>query len=253
MGRLLGPFEGVVDNLRQWIGAQMAWRRICTLVEHEAPQRDTRPTPANRGDLVVDRLVYAPPGAEIPVLKGVSFTLSPGEVLGVIGASAAGKSTLARTLVGVLKPTAGGVYLDGQGTFLWERENPSARRLATCRSPSRSSTAAFATTSRAWPSGSCRRHRSGRRAGIHDMIGRLPFGYETRIGENSPLVSGGQRQRIALARALFGNPGLLVLDEPNASLDTQGEQALLSAIAAGAGRRCDRRHRRASAVGDAGR
>ena len=170
MGRLLGPFEGVVDNLRQWIGAQMAWRRICTLVEHEAPQRDTKATPANRGDLVVDRLVYAPPGAEIPVLKGVSFRLSPGEVLGVIGASAAGKSTLARTLVGVLKPTAGGVYLDGQGTFLWEREIlrqggwlPAAVRLAPRRQRSRQHRAHGR-------DGTCGGHRGGetRRYPRHD-------------------------------------------------------------------------------------
>ncbi|MBF9233881.1 type I secretion system permease/ATPase [Microvirga alba] len=230
MGRLLLPFDSMVDGWRQWVFALAAWKRVSDLLERETPSRDTRPTPRTVGELTVDRLVYAPPGSDVPVLKGVSFSLSPGEVLGIVGPSAAGKSTLARLLVGVLKPTTGGIYLDGHNVFLWERG-------------SFGDMVGYLPQTISLLDGSIRENiarmqsadprlvlEASRLADVHNMIGRFPLGYDTRLGDGSFLLSGGQRQRIALARALYGGPRLIVLDEPNANLDTEGERALIRAI-----------------------
>ena len=137
MGRLLLPFDSVVENSRQWIMASGAWKRVRELLDGEGTERQTMPTTVAEGDLVVDRLIYAAQGQDVPIIKGISFSLSPGEVLGIIGPSAAGKSTLARLLVGIIKPTAGGVYLDGNSVYLWERTSfgqlvgyPAAIRVA---------------------------------------------------------------------------------------------------------------------------
>ncbi len=230
VGRILLPFEQLVDGWRQWVFAAAAWRRVRDLLSDDSSRRQNFVLPRPAAQLEVDRLVYVPPGADRPVIKGVSFALEPGEVLAIVGPSAAGKSTLARLLVGVLPPTAGGVYLDSHSVFTWERGSfgdavgylpqdvallDGSVRENIARMRDADATAVLA---------------AARAAQVHEMIGRLPFGYDTPIGGGSFLLSGGQRQRIGLARALFGDPVLLVLDEPNASLDFEGEQALLEAI-----------------------
>jgi ATP-binding cassette, subfamily C, bacterial len=230
MGRMLAPFEQLVDGWRQWVFALSASRRIRGLLTEAAPRRGTMPLPVSSGRLSVDRLTYLAPGTDRAILRGVSFALETGEVLGVIGPSGAGKSTLARLLVGIWEPTAGAVFLDGHTTFGWERESfgrsvgylPQAVSLleGTVRD----------NIARMQDGDPADVVRAARMAGVHEMIGRLPFGYDTPVGDGSFVLSGGQRQRIALARALYGNPRLLVLDEPNASLDHPGEQALLHAI-----------------------
>jgi ATP-binding cassette subfamily C protein len=232
MGRMLLPFDSMVDGWRQWVLAMTAWKSVQDLLENQAPKRETKATPRTQGDLTVDRLVYAPPGSDVPVLKGVSFQLSPGEVLGIVGPSAAGKSTLARALIGVTKPTTGGVYLDGNNVYLWERG-------------SFGDMVGYLPQSVSLLEGTIRdniaRMREGdprlvleaaRLADVHEMIGRLPLGYDTHLGDGGYILSGGQRQRIGLARALYGQPRLLVLDEPNANLDADGERALIRAIEA---------------------
>ncbi|SMH29424.1 type I secretion system permease/ATPase [Azospirillum agricola] len=228
--RLLQPFEQLVDGWRQWIKALEAHRRIRELLNNEASQRSTMPLPPPQGTLTVDRVTHVPAGLNRPVLRNVSFTVQAGEVVGVIGPSGAGKSTLARLLVGVWQPTAGGIYLDGTSTFLWERESfgkyvgyvPQAVALLDGTIGENIARMADADPAEIV--------RAARLAGVHEMIGRLPFGYDTAVGDNAFSLSGGQRQRIALARALFGRPRLLVLDEPNSNLDHEGEQALLHAI-----------------------
>ncbi len=231
MSRMLQPFEQLIDGWRQWVFALGAFGRVRKVLTDSASRRETIPMPRPEGRLVVDRLGYVPPGSDRPVLRNVSFELEPGEVLGIIGPSGAGKSTLARLLVGVWEPSAGGIFLDGHSTWLWERES-FGRYVG------------YVPQSVALLEGSVRENiarmqegdpaavvAAAKLAGIHEMIGRLPYGYDTQLSDSAGGLSGGQRQRVALARALYGEPRLLVLDEPNSNLDNLGEEALMQAIA----------------------
>jgi ATP-binding cassette subfamily C protein len=230
LNRLLGPFEQMTTSWRAWVSAGAAWQRLKNLLLHTKPLRGTLSLPCPEGRVEVDRLVYIAPGSDRPILRGVSFTIEPGEVLGIIGPSGAGKSTLARLVVGIEEPTAGGVWLDGNNTWLWERSDfgrhvgymPQTTALLDATVGEN-----IARLRDAHPQAII---EAAARAGIHDAIMRLPNGYATRIGDAGFVLSGGQRQRLALARALFGSPKLLVLDEPNANLDDEGERILLNAV-----------------------
>ncbi|APG89204.1 alkaline protease secretion ATP-binding protein AprD (plasmid) [Sinorhizobium americanum CCGM7] len=230
VGRLLQPFDSIVENWRQWVLAFSSWRRIEAALNQDLVVRQTMPTPPSQGDLVVDKLVYAAPGVEVPIIKGISLTLSPGEVLGIVGPSAAGKSTLARLLVGILKPTAGGVFLDGNNVYLWERGSFGRMAGYLPQSVSLLAGTIRENIARMEESDPYKVLEAARLAEVHDMIGRLPLGYDTPVGDGQLSLSGGQRQRIALARCLYGRPRLIVLDEPNANLDAIGERALVRAI-----------------------
>jgi ATP-binding cassette subfamily C protein len=230
MGRMLLPFDSMIDGSRQWVLAFTAWKKICDLLENQAPQRETQPTPRTQGDLVVDRLVYALPGSDVPILKGLSFSLAPGEVLGIAGPSAAGKSTLARLLIGVSKPTTGGVFLDGNNVYLWERGSFGDMVGYLPQNVSLLDGTIRENIARMRDADPRLVLEAARLADIHDMIGRMPLGYDTRVGDGTYTLSGGQRQRIGLARAIYGKPRLVVLDEPNSNLDTDGERALIRAI-----------------------
>jgi PrtD family type I secretion system ABC transporter len=232
LGRGLAPVEQAVAVWKQFITAREARRRIRELLMAQPPRPVAMALPAPEGRISVERLVYGPPGADKPILKGISFELGAGEALGLIGPSAAGKSTLARLLVGVWKASHGAVRLDGADVFTWERGHFGAHVGYVPQDVE-----LFAGTVR----DNISRFAAGdpelivaaaRRAGVHDMILRLPKGYDTEIGESGAVLSGGQRQRLALARALYGSPRLLVLDEPNANLDAEGEQALVKALTA---------------------
>ncbi|WP_207478303.1 type I secretion system permease/ATPase [Arenibaculum pallidiluteum] len=230
IGRLLQPIEQLVDGWRQWVFAISAFGRVRDLLSASASRRGRTPLPCSEGRLKVDRLTYFPPGVDRPVLKSVSFEIEPGEVLGIIGPSGAGKSTLARLIVGVWEPTSGGAYLDGNSTFLWERESFGRFIGYVPQSVALIDGTVGENIARMGEADPAAVVRAARMAGVHDMIGRLPFGYDTPVSDGSYVLSGGQRQRIALARALFGMPRLLVLDEPNSNLDHVGEEALLTAI-----------------------
>lgn len=229
-GRLLMPFDNMTENWRQWVFAATAWGRVRDVIENHSSIRQTVPTPPTQGHLMVDRLVFAVPGAPVPVIKGISFTLEPGDVLGVVGPSAAGKSTLARLLVGALQPTTGGVFLDGHNVYLWERASFGAMVGYLPQSVSLLDGTVRENISRMYDADPQMVISAARAAGVHEMIGRMPLGYDTPVGDTKYTLSGGQKQRVALARALFGSPRLLVLDEPNANLDTEGEVALVRAI-----------------------
>ncbi|KQU87187.1 ABC transporter ATP-binding protein [Ensifer sp. Root31] len=233
VGRLLIPFDTIIENWRQWVLAIAGWRRLEAAIGEDLAIRQTTPTPhsvGDVGDMIVDKLVYAVPGVEVPIIKGISFSLSPGEVLGVVGPSAAGKSTLARLLVGILKPTSGGVFLDGHNTYLWERGSFGESVGYLPQSVSLLEGTIRENIARMEDGDPYKVIEAARLAEVHEMIGRLPLGYDTPVGDGHLTLSGGQRQRIALARCLYNRPRLVVLDEPNANLDSLGERALVRAI-----------------------
>ncbi|RCW82773.1 type I secretion system permease/ATPase [Phyllobacterium bourgognense] len=230
VGRLLMPFDHVVETWRQWVNAVGNWKRIQALLAQNLAVRQTMPTPRPHGDLIIDKLVYAAPGVEMPIIKGISFSLSPGEVLGIVGPSAAGKSTLARLMIGIVKPTSGGVFLDGNNVYLWERASFGEIAGYLPQSVALLEGTIQDNIARMGDGDPHRVLEAARLADVHEMIGRLPLGYDTPVGDGKLTLSGGQRQRIGLARCLYNRPRLIVLDEPNANLDAVGERALMRAI-----------------------
>lgn len=231
LGRALAPVENAIGTWKSLVAARLAHRRLDELVAalpDEAPGMEL-PRPA--GEVVVERVVFVPPGAEEPTLRGVSFELAPGEVLGIIGPSAAGKSTLARLIAGTWTPTAGKVRLDGADIGVWHDSGGShhvgylPQDIELFAGTVRDN---IARLSDAEPTAVI---EAAKLVGLHELIMRLPRGYNSEIGEAGLRLSGGQRQRIGLARAVFSRPRLVVLDEPNASLDHEGEEALHQAIA----------------------
>ncbi len=229
LARLLLPFQQVAATKRHWVDALAAWRRVRAALENPAPPRYAHAMPAPAPRLVVERLVYLPPGGDRPLLRGVSFTAEPGEVVGVIGPSSAGKSTLVRMVVGMQAPTTGGAYLDGTSTFLWERED-FARHVGYVPQGLALVDATVADNiARMGQPDMPAVLDAAKRAGAHRIIATLPDGYATRIAGGT--LSSGQRQRVALARALYRRPGLIVLDEPSAFLDKDGEADVAALLA----------------------
>lgn len=228
--RMLSPFEHLIDGWRQWVDASAITQRLRKLLREGSRVRSVVAVPVERSEIVVDRLSYVPPGQDTPLLRNVSFSISPGEMVGVIGPSGAGKSTLARLVVGLWAPTAGGIFLDGQSTFQHERTSFGAAVGYLPQEPLLLEGTIHENIARFRDASVEEVVAAARQAGVHEMIGRLPNGYETPLMDAGSRLSGGQRQRIALARAVFGMPRLLVLDEPNSSLDADGEAALIEAV-----------------------
>jgi ATP-binding cassette, subfamily C, type I secretion system permease/ATPase len=230
LGRALAPVEALVAGWRSLVEARGAWRRLDQLLESNPPADPGTELPAPAGALRLEGVTFALKTGERPIVRGVSFALAPGESLGLIGPSASGKSTLARLIVGVWKPQAGTVRLDGADVAAWPRE-----RLGPHVGYLPQDVELFAGTvaeniARLTQPDPAEVIRAAQRAHVHELVLRLPQGYDTDIGESGQSLSPGQRQRIGLARALYGNPRLVVLDEPNANLDHEGDEALLSAL-----------------------
>lgn len=230
MGRALAPVELAVANWKGFIAARSAYDRILSLFQIAPPDYDKMPLPAPQGHLAAEQIVVVPPGSKEPVLRSVSFALKPGEVLGVLGPSAAGKSSLARVLVGVWPPLAGKVRVDGAELSHWIPERLGQHIGYLPQDVELFSGTIAENIARFGVQDEDKIIAAARMTGVHDMVQSMPAGYNTQIGEGGFALSGGQRQRIGLARALYGNPAYVILDEPNASLDADGEAALLSAI-----------------------
>lgn len=230
MARLLLPFEHMIDGWRQWADAMAAAERLRDVMNRGATSRSSTPIALEGGRLTADRISYVPPGQDTPLLRNLSFQVESGELLGVVGPSGAGKSTLARLVVGLWSPTAGGIYLDGQSTFKHERGSFGEAVGYLPQDPMLLDGTVRDNIARFRDGDMADVVAAARLAGVHELIGSLPRGYETRLADAGARLSGGQRQRLALARAVYGDPKLLVLDEPNSNLDAEGEAALVEAI-----------------------
>jgi ATP-binding cassette subfamily C protein len=231
-GRALAPIDVAIANWRAVVTARESWRRLTRLLAlfPEIPQTFALPRPQK--SLAVEGVSLAPPGGERLVLSDVEFSLSAGSGLAVIGPSGSGKSSLIRAMVGVWKPVKGRIKLDGAALDQWPDDAKAAHVGYLPQDVELFSGTIAQNISRFAEAPSSETIiEAARRADVHELILNLPQGYETRLGEGGANLSAGQRQRIALARALYGDPFLIVLDEPNSNLDAEGEAALAKAIA----------------------
>jgi ATP-binding cassette subfamily C protein len=230
LGRALQPIELMVGNWRNFYSARSAYDRLKTLLAANPESESKVQLPRPSGRIVIENLSYGIRGAQRQILYNINIAIEPGEVVAIIGPSGAGKSTLARQIVAVLSPVAGAVRLDGADVSKWPHD-----RLGEYVGYLPQDIELFADTV---ANNICRFRDSddsaiiaaAQLAGVHNLILALPNGYDTQVGDGGAFLSGGLRQRIALARAVYGNPSLVVLDEPNSNLDQEGDQALAECI-----------------------
>ena len=232
LSRALAPVEMAIGSWRNLVQAREAARRLDALFDRPGSVLKPWPCRSRSGHLSVEGLVYAPSRTSQPLLRGVSFAVQPGQALAVLGPSGAGKSSLARLLIGTRRPQAGCVRLDGADVSTWDRGEFGQHVGYLPQEVALFDGTVAENIARLGQASAAEIVDAARIAGAHELILRLPQGYETRIGEQGGLLSGGQRQRIGLARALLRRPRLIVLDEPNAHLDAEGEAALNQAMAA---------------------
>jgi len=230
IGRTMGPIEQLIGSWKGLISARGSYDRLCQLL-HKNPERDPgMPLPAPSGQVQVENVGAVSPQGNVTILQGLNFALAPGEVLGIVGPSASGKSVLARMLVGIWPTASGCVRLDGADVYKWNKLELGKhlgylpQDIELFEGTVAENIARFATVD------ADAVVLAAQRAGIHEMILRMPEGYQTKVGEGGSFLSGGQRQRVALARAIYNNPRLIVLDEPNSNLDEVGESALTRTI-----------------------
>jgi ATP-binding cassette subfamily C protein EexD len=231
LGRALAPIDLMIGSWKQFLSARTAYERLNTLLAQFPAEAERMPLPAPKGALRAEQAVVVPPGSRTAVVKGINFSIDPGVFVALIGPSASGKSTLARALLGIWPTANGAIRFDGADVAQWDRAlmGPYVGYLP-------QDIELFDGTiadniARFGELDSEKVVAAAKATGVHDMILHLPQGYDTEIGSTGGVLSAGQRQRIGLARALYGDPVLVVLDEPNSNLDEQGEIALGKALA----------------------
>ena len=230
LGRALSPVQQIIGVWRQWSGVVSAYRRLEKLLADNPPRTAGMELPKPEGHLSVEGVTAAPPMVPVAVLKSVSFAINAGDCLGVIGPSGSGKSTLARLLVGVWRAAVGKVRLDGADVYLWNKDELGPHMGYLPQDIELFAGTISENIARFGEVDSFQVVIAAKLAGVHDLILRLPEGYDTPIGDGGLGLSGGEKQRLGLARALYGDPSIIVLDEPNSNLDDIGEIALTQAI-----------------------
>ena len=230
LGRALSPIDQMIGSWKGFVAARMQYQRLNDTLQklHSEPERMSLPAP--EGHIQVENLVVAPPGAKAAVIRNISFVAPAGSIVGIVGPSAAGKSTLARALLGIWPPQHGTVRLDGADISAWDKRELGPhlgylpQDIELFEGSISENIARFADVDPELVV------KAAKTAGVHEMILQLPEGYDTVIGSDGVNLSGGQRQRVGLARAIYGSPRLILLDEPNSNLDEVGERALATAI-----------------------
>lgn len=230
-GRALAPLEGTIEGWRNFIHARAAFQRVKALLQASPLNLDRLRLPSPKGRLDVERILYVPPPTKKVILNGISFSLEPGDSLAIVGASGCGKSTLARMLVGSITPTAGTVRLDRMEQRNWDPRQ-FGENVGYLPQDVQLFPASIKANIARMREDACDADvfEAAEIADIHEMVAQFAHGYETQIGIDGAPLSGGQKQRLGLARAFFGNPRLVVLDEPNSNLDVLGEVALARAF-----------------------
>ena len=233
-GRVLAPLVQLVTQWRSVVNVRGAWGRLDMLLAALPPTAPAMPLPEPKGYLQVESLVAGAPNSgganAAPILKGIAFGLAPGEVLAVVGPSAAGKTTLARLLVGLWPAASGKVRLDGADVFTWNKAELGPHLGYLPQGVELFDGTLAENISRFGATEPAKVKAAAKAVGLHDYIMSLPQGYDSPVGSEGAILSGGQRQRVGLARAIYGDPVFVVLDEPNSSLDEAGDAALASAI-----------------------
>ncbi|MFG0686177.1 type I secretion system permease/ATPase [Pseudomonas sp. WSY_20] len=226
LGRALSPIDQMISSWKGFVAAKVQYDRLSKVMDDLKNEPERMPLPAPEGHIQVENLIVAPPGAKAPVIRSISFVAPAGSIVGIVGPSAAGKSTLVRALMGIWPPQHGVVRLDGADIASWDKHalGPHVGYLPQDIELFEGSISEnIARFDKVDPG---KVVEAAQMAGVHEMILMLPDGYDTVIGSDGVNLSGGQRQRIGLARAIYGNPRLIVLDEPNSNLDDVGERAL---------------------------
>lgn len=231
MGRALGPIDQMIGSWKGFVSARGAYGRLNELLTQIPEENRRMSLPAPRGDLAVESVAAAPPGVRMATIRGVNFAVPEGEHVGIIGPSAAGKSTLARVLLGIWPAQVGSVRLDGAEVGQYNRDELGPHVGYLPQDIELFDGTISENIARFGEVNAEKVVKAARKAGVHEMILELPNGYDTYISSTSGALSGGQRQRVGLARALYGDPIFIVLDEPNSNLDDAGERSLSQTIA----------------------